>query len=101
MTASIAAPTTAERAIGFDSEPIYDRHSFLLGTVSLYAPNAPASEWKTLPWRITTSRGWEGHDSKGLEYIVKPETAVEAMNHLGAIGNSAAWAKHYLWQPAL
>lgn len=96
MSTSTIEPVSPTEAPRFEPHALTERHSFLLGTISLYAPNVPHAEWMQHPWRIATSRGWEGYGSAGLEFIVKPGLALEAMNHIGVIGNDPAWARYYL-----
>ena len=91
------AMTTAEleetqEVVGFDDEPTMTRHSFLLGEVCLYAPDAPASEWGKLPWLFTTGRGWEGYNTVGLKHVIAPEHIMHAFHHPALIDDRHLWA---------
>lgn len=41
----------------FESEPICERWAAHWGKVRLYAPDAPPSQWKDLPWLVETDKG--------------------------------------------
>ncbi len=75
----------------FDSEPTMDTWSGLLGEIQLYAPDADPSEWSKLPWKLTTRHGWDGHESAGLHYILKPECAIEAYKHIALVDDRHLW----------
>lgn len=84
-------PTVTSEAIGFDKEPIMTKHSHLLGEIALYAPDAPPSMWKELPWKLTTKNGWEGMESDGLVYIVRPEYNLHAFHHTALVEAKHLW----------
>lgn len=53
----------------FESEPILERWTPHWGYVRLYAPDAPADRWATLPWLVETEKG--GLDDKPVRDKVK------------------------------
>lgn len=77
--------------VKFLHDPIMEMHSGLLGEVGLYPAATVPAEWGQHPWQIKTANGWEGRDSPGLTYVIKPEFVQEAWRHLACIQYNAHW----------
>jgi hypothetical protein len=57
----------------FESEPILERWTPHWGSVRLYAPDAPAKRWASLPWMVETEKG--GLEGKPVRDKVKASVA--------------------------
>lgn len=55
-------------------DPILERKSDIMGHVSVFPPIAPASEWSTAPWRLTTERSADG---AGLDVLISSDKVME------------------------
>jgi hypothetical protein len=76
----------------FETEPMLEKRSHILGDVRLYAPDAPIAQWNELPWRLTTASGWEGAASPGLVYDVHPDHRMHAWHHIALVESRHLWA---------
>ena len=65
------------------------KFSYMCGWIDLYAPDAPAAEWGTKPWKLVI----ENDADKGskVTYRIKPEHAFEAFQHNGLVAYKKDW----------
>lgn len=67
-------------------DPILERKSDIVGHVSVFPPVAPASEWSTIPWRITTEKSASG--GKGLDVLIPADKVMECFTRPHFISES-------------
>ena len=65
------------------------KRSHMSGWIDLYAPDAPAAEWGTKPWKLVIEKDAEKRTK--VSYKIKPEHAYEAFNHNGLVAYSPQW----------
>jgi hypothetical protein len=93
---------TASERKRFENEPILQKSSNVNGMVELFAPNAPASEWATLPWLLKCQRGsvgapYQDHESTSMKVELLAAHAHEAYVRPYFAEDRNDW--HYLTVP--
>lgn len=78
-------------AFTFDPEPFAERVSDMYGYLYLHTPLAPISEWKDLPWRLTSKHGLDDPKAPGIDLMVRPDRAEHAFNHIALINGGDLW----------
>ena len=93
---------TASERKRFEGEPILQKSSNVSGMVELFAPNAPVSEWSTMPWLLKCERGSVGapyadHESSSMKVEILAAHAHEAYIRPYFAEDRTDW--HYLVVP--
>jgi|SRR5688572_2236045 len=63
-------------------EPMLYRHSDIWGKVEIYAPFAPVSSWKDLPWTLKLER-YNGDGSR--RFKIRPDKIMDAFQSPGLL----------------
>ena len=71
--------------------PFHERSSHLFGKITMYAPDAPPSEWGNLAWTITTEKSGRKGDGGPIRVQVKAEYVMKAFERPSFVTKEMRW----------